>query len=223
LADLGRYYLAPRPSMRLIYSTEATWPDVDQFPRLRDHLARFRAILDQRRETRQGRRRWWQLHWPREERTWLAPKIVALQMAARQAFAVATHPAWTPFSVNVLMPAAARPEDLHYLTAVLNSRLAWDWFRCHAKHRGVGLDINGHVLRRFPLRRLCRADESQIRLVDDLAALAAKRAAVEASRRTVDAGDSCSDAFPRAAALDEEIDRLVDSLYGVDTRSRLRQ
>ena len=57
LCDLGRYYLAEEASGVLIYSTAGTCPEVDRFPAIRDHLARFRAIMDARRETRRGVRR----------------------------------------------------------------------------------------------------------------------------------------------------------------------
>ncbi|MFH1919823.1 MAG: N-6 DNA methylase, partial [Planctomycetota bacterium] len=122
LCDLGRYFLAQSPSRRLIYSTRQTWPEVDRHPRLRDHLGRYRPIMEARRETRRGARPWWQLHWPREESLWRSAKIVSVQMAARPAFVAATEPVYVPFSANVFVPQPGVREHLYYLTAVLNSR-----------------------------------------------------------------------------------------------------
>jgi adenine-specific DNA-methyltransferase len=223
LSDLGRYFLAAQPSATLIYATAATWPDIARHPRLRDHLARFRPILEERRETRSGRRAWWHLHWPRDPRIWQTPKIVAVQMGVRPAFAFAADPVWVPFSVNVAVPRCDVPEHPQYLTALLNSRLAWDWFLQRAKHRGVGLEINGHVLERFPVRRIRWDEPAERGLHDALVALATERAGVERSLRSrpdtrgnaeCGAGETL-----RRNELDEQIDRLVASLYGVSGAS----
>mgnify|MGYP001765005775 CR=1 FL=1 len=74
----------------LIYATAETWPELVQWPVLAGHLARFRPIMEARRETRQGLRPWWHLHWPRDGSLWESDKIVALQMARRPAFVPAT-------------------------------------------------------------------------------------------------------------------------------------
>ena len=151
LADLGRYFRAETPSRQLIYCTAQTCPRLEGFPALHAHLARFRPIMERRRETRLGRRPWWQLHWPREENVWQAAKLISVQMGRRPAFVAAELPVYVPFSANVFVPGAGTQERLDFLAAVLNSRLLWKWFRHHAKRRGVGLEINGHVLAETPI------------------------------------------------------------------------
>ncbi|MBN1908878.1 MAG: N-6 DNA methylase [Pirellulales bacterium] len=201
LSDLGRYRLAS-PSRVLIYSTAQTWPELDAHPALRDHLARFRPILDVRRETQLGKRPWWQLHWPREASLWESPKLLALQMAPQPAFVPAMEPAYVSFSVNVFAPAADVAEHLYYFTALLNSRLYATWFAHHAKRRGVGLEINGRVLAATPIHRIDfdRPEERAIhnRLVD-----------LAAEILTTPDG-------PARAALDSEIDQVVCTLHGVE-------
>jgi len=191
LRDIGRYFVAPAPSLRLIYSTADTWPELDAYPILRDHLQRFRSILDNRRETRLGRRPWWQLHWPREERLWLSPKVIALQMAARPSFAPALAPAYVTFSANVFVPHPNISEHLNYFAAVLNSRILWKWFRHRAKHRGVSLEINGHVLARAPVPRIDFTHAADRARHDELVALVegmlAARPAPENLDRRIDA------------------------------------
>jgi len=203
LCDLGRYWLAPQPSRWLIYSTPQTCPAIDRYPGLLRHLARFRAIMDQRRETRLGRRAWWQLHWPRDESLWQAAKLLAVQMAPRPAFAPALTPVYVPFSINVFVPDVATREHLYYLAAVLNSRLLWRWFRHHAKQRGVGLEINGHVLARAPIRPIDFASPAEVACHDRLVALVGSRLASAAEE------------------TDCEIDDLVNELYGL-TEAEIR-
>jgi len=172
LRDVGRYSLAESASRALIYSTPQTCPDVREYPTIERHLARFRPIMEARRETRLGRRPWWQLHWPREASLWTADKILSVQMAARPAFAAARRPVWVNFSVNVFVPDAGTREDLLYLTALLNSRVLWQWFRHHAKRRGVGLEINGRALAQAPIRRIDFLDTAERWIHNELVELA---------------------------------------------------
>ena len=87
--------------------------------------------------------------------------------------------------------------SLGVLCGVLNSSLGAYWFGRHAKKRGVNLEINLNVLRRFPLPP-----------ARDRAALGELEALVE-RRHTVDNGQA-------AEQLDTTIDRLVLSLYGIE-------
>lgn len=213
LRDLGRYVLAWQASLLLIYSTSQTCPDINRFPAIRTHLERFRPILDARRETRLGTRAWWQLHWPREETLWLRPKIVALQMAPRPAFVPATTPVYVPFSANVFVPHDETKEHLNYLAAVLNSRLMEQWFRRHAKRRGVGLEINGHVLGQAPMRRIDFADRADRARHDRLVELV--DAMLVLTRRLREALPSLETETlqQQRAETDREIDGLVEELY----------
>jgi adenine-specific DNA-methyltransferase len=215
LCDLGRYDRAARPSLRLIYSTCDTWPRLGDFPVLARHLERFRPLLEARRETRLGVRPWWQLHWPRQARLWESPKLIALQMSRRPALVPASEPAYVSFSVNVFVPRADVAEPLNYFAAILNSRLLWKWFRHHAKRRGAGLEINGHVLARAPIRRIDFGSPQQAAACDSLSALAGRMLAL--ARLARERPDSAALRAIRAeqAAADAEIDRLVYGLYGL--------
>jgi adenine-specific DNA-methyltransferase len=215
LGDLGRYYLAEQPSRALIYSTDETWPELEQHPRLAAHLARFRPIMESRRETQRGLRCWWQLHWPRDEALWEADKILSLQMGSRPAFVPAAGPVYVPFSVNVFVPAADVREHLHYFAAILNSRLAWTWYRHHAKRRGAGLEINVRVLAQTPIRRINFQNDadshSHARLVSLVAEL------FQGQRQLRKADGTRADALQeQLGSIDAEIDQLVCRLYGLE-------
>ena len=161
LCDLGRYWTAAEPSLSLIYATRHTCPDINNYPRLKAHLDRFKVIMEQRRETENGSNQWWHLHWPRDEAIWRAAKILCIQMAGRPTFSINLEPCYVPFSVNVFVPDEDQGLDLNYLLGVLNSRLLWLWFKHNAKRRGVGLEINCNVLRRAPILLPDLADLAQ--------------------------------------------------------------
>jgi len=203
--DVGRYRLAEQPSRTLIYSTAETCPDVRAFPAIERHLARFRPIMEARRETRLGRRGWWQLHWPRDESLWTADKILSVQMARRPSFAAARGPVYVSFSVNVFVPDRSTREKLFYFAAVLNSSVLAEWFRHHAKRRGAGLEINGHVLAQAPIRRIDFALAADRRIHDELVELAGEMSRVRA----------CTHQGNSQEAAERRIDALVSQLYGL--------
>jgi hypothetical protein len=215
LGDLGRYYLAEKPSLRLIYSTARTCPDIARYPVFRRHLEQFRPIMERRRETLSGVRAWWQLHWPREEPIWQASKLIAVQMAARPAIVPASVPVYVPFSVNVFVPHPGLGEQLHYLAALLNSRLLWQWFRHHAKRRGLGLEINGHVLARSPVRRIDPCVREDVARHDRLVGLVELMLAGTRQLRAHPLPPQEAALREQLAQDDRQIDQLVYELYAL--------
>ena len=205
LKDLGRYFREPSPTKQLIYSTRHTWHQLEDYPRLAEHLNRFKDIMLARRETKQGNNSWWHLHWPRDERIWLAPKILCIQMAERPSFVPALEPTYVPFSVNVFLPTQHSRDHLLFYTAVLNSRLLWDWFRDRAKQRGVGLEINGHVLKETPIKLPDTNKPEEQTLFAKIVDAADRR--LQLKVRTENA---------ESETIEGELDQLVCQLYGID-------
>ena len=216
LADLGRYSINANPKHCLIYSTKHTCPQIDDFPALREHLGKFQVIMEQRRETRSGSNAWWHLHWPRDESIWQSPKILALQMGPRPAFVPIDIPTYVSFSVNVFLPNDANWNNLYYLTAILNSRLIWKWFQHHAKSRGMGLEINGHVLARVPVPSPPIATVGRTRYdtqVAQIVKLVPRLLSLQRQPRPLDQTDRISTSAKRIARIDEQLDRLVYELF----------
>ncbi len=189
VGDVARWRLRP-PSRWLIYATAETWPRLEDAPKLAAHLEQFQPVMSARRETRNGHRRWWHLHWPRDPELLSRPKIVAPQMVAEPAFAVVDSDVLASLSTNLISLPEGAQLSLHALAAILSSRLIGRWFARHSKRRGVGLDIGGGVLRRVPMPEM-KGD--LLRTCDRLA-----RARVN--------GDD---------ALDAEIEAIVGRLYGL--------
>lgn len=188
---VGRYILPQRPTHQVLYLTERTAPNLDGSPQIAAHLERFRPLLDRRRETQCGVRAWWQLHWPREERVFMEPRIVCVQMGRVPQAVYVERPAFFGFSINLILARAEPSFPLEVLTGILNSQLAAHWFSRHAKRRGVNLEINGGVLQQFPLPERDRDVE------DELLRLVRQRHITDES-----------------SSLDCEVDRLVETLYG---------
>lgn len=215
LCDLDRYWAADTPSRHLIYSTKETCPQITDFPNLHTHLRRFQAILEARRETRIGANSWWHLHWPRSEEIWRADKLLVLQMAPRPSVVPMRGASYVPFSVNVVLPAADVREDLRYLSGLMNSRPLWGWFVHHAKRRGIGLELNGHVLKKCPIRRIDFDSPADTDLHDQLVDLVDRRLQLANRQKQTSQTELILDLDQQVKNIETQLDSLVAVLYGL--------
>ena len=199
---VGRYRLPTEPTHAVLYLTKKTSPTLDHCQRLRTHLERFRPIMERRRETRNGSIKWWQLHWPRAERIFTEPRILSVQMGRVPQFVWTDHPTFVGFSINLILAGFNSGFTLTTLTGILNSTLARRWFSKYAKHRGLNLEINGKLLRRFPLPKRNNTVEKQI----DQCVL---------QRHSLPSSVAASIESKEVDRVEKQIDGLVCRLYGV--------
>jgi type I restriction-modification system DNA methylase subunit len=210
LGDVGRYFINPHPSKTLIYSTKETCPDIDVYPGLRNHLVKFKKIMEERRETKKGSNAWWHLHWPREKTIWDSTKIISLQMAARPSFALKEGAAYVPFSMNVFL-ADSELTPPKAILGILNSRLMWYWFSHTAKSRGVGLEINGNTLALAPIN----IESKNRELLDVLSATVDKISTLSGLLADAKEDGEKVTLQRQIEATDRQIDQIVYKLYGL--------
>jgi adenine-specific DNA-methyltransferase len=161
LSTVERFHVDSQPSHQVLYLTKTTAPSLQPYPRIAAHLERYRVVLERRREVRSGQMAWWHLHWPREERLFVEPRVLCLQMGHEPRFAYAEQPTYVGFSMNVIVANRAKAEpsmSVAALTAILNSSRAKHWFESNAKPRGAHLDISGTVLKQFPIPMTSRSE-----------------------------------------------------------------
>jgi len=214
LCDIGRYIIKDKPSLNLIYSTKTTCPNINIYDNLKNHLKRFKVIMDQRRETQKGSIGWWHLHWPRDENIWLSPKVLSIQMGRRPSFVTSLNPTYVSFSVNVFVPYENNKENIEYFNAVLNSKLLWYWFSHKAKKRGVGLEINGNVLSNAPIKKIDFSNNNETRLHNELVDLS-KNLKAEYTNQSINNSQENEVVFRKINHLENQIDKNVYELYQI--------
>jgi hypothetical protein len=135
------------PDYTLIYGDLAARQQIEQSPqkfaRLKAHLDAFSPILTSAFKP-------YGLHRPRQQR-WFesGPKLLCPRQVTVPSFALVTEPAYVSEGFYVIRLSEKTPEDPAFLTAVLNSRLAWFWFY-HQKRKGHRLQLDKDVLIHFP-------------------------------------------------------------------------
>jgi len=148
----------------------------------------------------------------REPRIFSGPKLVSRQTADRLMFAFdgAGHCALN--SVHNTLARDGRRETLHYLLAILNSKLMNFYYRCRSRETGRGFpQVHISQLRRLPVAPATGAHRTL------LAGLAeqATRMSSSAAGAQVTGATGARIAARKAVELRDRIDREVYGLYGL--------
>jgi hypothetical protein len=144
-AEVPAFPGKPRATRVILYSQDGTCP------RLLAHLERFRPALDRRRETRQGRRAWFALHWPRERAIFEGPRVLLPRMSAAPRAAFTEEDLVVGESVLVIRPGDRARSRL--AAALLNTAPLATWLLARSKRRGVGIDVSVARAREIPWPR----------------------------------------------------------------------
>jgi len=140
-------------------------------------------------------------------------------MAERPSFAFVPGESYVPFSVNVFVPHNNQKLSPYYILGVLNSRLLWKWFLHRAKRRGIGLDINGNVLRKSPIRRINFDNTSEVQLHEGISALAKRLS--ELYQSLASSTGHKHDLMQRQIEnIERQLDLAVYDLYGLNEPQR---
>jgi len=195
-SDIGKHLIKPGEKF-LIYADHIE-AEAD-FPNALRYIGSFRERLMERRECRNGVRKWYQLQWGRNSSVFEAPKTVYPYKSGESRFAVdraGNYCSADVYSLRIKQEYAGSI-SLEYITALLNSRLFEFYFKCYAKKISEGLyDYYPNTVLRMKLP-MPRIDDVLMKLAEELQGL--------------EAG-----ADRKAAIL--EIDRQVYMLYGLSEK-----
>jgi len=168
-ASIHQYFLDTTNERYLLYLTKKNCISLSGMSHIEKHLSRFRKIMEQRRETRNGRIEYFHMHWPRESEYFEEEKIVMPSMFTEPRAALVQRVAYFGIGSNVIMN---RKGDISLccLTGIPNSKIACFWFCTHGKQRGAGVDIGVEKLRSFPIPRITPRTQHAIEtIVEELA------------------------------------------------------
>lgn len=185
-------YALKCPQKELLYLTPSNGSEAAVT--LTGHLKRFAPLMEARRENRLGRLKYYHLHWPRNERFFLAgPKILVSRKCARPAFTYTEREAYVMMGFNVIRTERM---SMKYLSALFNSRLMHFWFRFRGKMQGDFFQLDTAPVLRAPIRVPSASCLQEIEKLVDLLCIRYQE------------------------EDDARIDELIEALYGIsDTES----
>ena len=145
--EVDRYKFVQDYDSEILYITKANYQD--DAPNLLDHLSKYRNIMNDRRENRNGRLDYFHLHWPRDEYFFeQGNKILSVRKCGRPTFIYTSEPTYVMMSFNIIKSERL---NLKFLTALLNSKLIAFWLRHKGKMQGNNYQIDKAPLVNIPI------------------------------------------------------------------------
>lgn len=156
-SDIKAYQTQEEPSYFLIdffYPNDRD-TDFSKYPRLMQHLARFKPVLLARKQNNNGIDKQLALgkYWfgsVRRKLNFEEEKIVVPQRARRNTFAYAPGP-WYASSDVYFITAPKPPFSCWYLLALLNSAPYYTWLFFNGKRKGSLLELYAQPLKQLPI------------------------------------------------------------------------
>ena len=191
--NVDRYYFDSKNNKELIYLTQEI--KEISYPNIIKHLLKFKEIMEERRENIKGSRKFYNLHWAREERFFKkGEKILSIRKCPEYPiFSYTEEESYVMLSFNVIKTDKI---NMKYLTGFLNSKLVAFWLKHMGKMQGSNYQIDKEPLMNIPIKIADENSENKIiDLVDEI---------IELKKLNKDTQD-----------LEEKIDEMVYDLYGL--------
>jgi hypothetical protein len=143
-SDIQRYTTSYKTQKKIIYLTRKSG-DLDKFPNIKNHLAKFDKILFDSLDNPPFINR------PRKETIFKGCKIITPQRSTRNTFAYNSVDWYAAQDVYYIISELQPQIRLKSLLLILNSKLAFFWFHWMGKRKGKQLELFGEPLNYFPI------------------------------------------------------------------------
>lgn len=146
--DFTKYTLGSS-SLDIIYLTKSNSPLESDMPNILTHLAKYRPIMEERRENQQGRIKYYHLHWPREQSAFdYGEKILVPRKCVTPAFCYTEKEAYVMMAINVIKTGRV---NMKFLSGLLNTKLIAFWLRNRGKMQGLNYQLDKEPLQQIPI------------------------------------------------------------------------
>jgi len=147
-SDIKKYIGVEENTKYIIYITKKT--DISKYPAILKHLEKFKNILQEKRETKEGKLPWYSLHWARDEKIFETDKITFPRRAKINIFQIETNKQFEQSDIMII----TKPKDgysLKFILAILNSKLIYKWLYYRGKRKGEMLELYQEPLSKIPI------------------------------------------------------------------------
>lgn len=146
--DFTKYTLGSS-SLDIIYLTKSNSPLESDMPNILTHLAKYRPIMEERRENQQGRIQYYHLHWPREQSTFdYGEKILVPRKCVTPTFCYTEKEAYVMMAINVIKTGRV---NMKFLSGLLNSKLVAFWLKNRGKMQGLNYQLDKEPLQQISI------------------------------------------------------------------------
>ncbi|MBW9220756.1 Eco57I restriction-modification methylase domain-containing protein [Methanothermococcus sp. SCGC AD-155-M21] len=150
-SEIRRYYLELEDRKKyLIYlNTEIKESEI---PKIIRHLSKYKDKLINRREFKNGKRKWYLLHRSRDEDIFISPKIVCPQRSKMNSFSFVPFPFYASADVYFITSKRNKPIELKRLLITLNSQLIYYYLKRSGKLKGEQIELYYTPTKNLPIK-----------------------------------------------------------------------
>lgn len=179
----------------IIYTTTSTIKHIDEYPKIKTHLDRFKKINTSDNKP-------YGLHRAREESFFKGGKLLCLRMTKKPQISFVDFDCYVSRPFLIVKPTN-NSLNLKYLTALLNSKLFYFWFYHRGKRKGEQLQIDKGPLLRVPIKTVPLTYQKPfIEKVDQILSIIREDDYLENPDKQI-----------KVSALEHQIDKMVYELY----------
>lgn len=151
-SNIERFKIYDDTDLYVLYVTK----DLDplKIPNILNHLVEYKTLLENKRETVEGKLPWYCLHWPREKDIFENPtKIVNPRRSKSNYFALDFEKRYeqSDIMISVIKKEFKGQFDEKFLVALLNSKLYSFWLLNKGKLKGSMYEMYGKPLSEIPI------------------------------------------------------------------------
>jgi len=196
VGDIHRYFILPVEERKLVYTNLIE--NIDEYPDLKKRLLEYKTKLSNRREAKNGRIRWFDLQWARDQAVFNSEKLICRFKAERNTFYMDTEGFYSSADTTVvaLNNKGKKLISLKFLLSLVNSRLLDFYFKSYGKLMDYRYEYYP-----TPVSML------RIKIANDQRKFEKLVEGVLAAKRTNPKAD--------VSALEAKIDQIVYELYGL--------
>jgi adenine-specific DNA-methyltransferase len=199
--EIGRFYADEKNKKWILYMDSANTKNIDSYPTIKAHLDKFGPVMTSDFAP-------YGLHRARDQKFFDGGVVLSLRKTARPAFSYVDFPCYVSQSFYAIKP---RNIDPKYLIAVLNSKVAYFWFKNRGKVQGDNLQIDKEPLMNFPIKTTADKETEQriVALVDRAMKLNTELHRLDAVLER----EACTEIKDRIAAIENQIDMEICNIY----------
>ena len=164
-SDIQKYSY-DKSDLFIIYTNKNT--KINNFPVIKEHLNKYRPILENKREYKLDKLPWFSLHWARDEVLFQEEKIVCSIWPMNNIFAYSDNEMYCERNIFIIKKKNMTEESLKYFVGILNSKIINYWFSKKISKRGDKYFLPKNDLDKIPIPKIDFSNNIKVELYNEI-------------------------------------------------------
>ena len=157
-SNINKYQIKNSEKLILYFRSDYK---IENYPNIKNYLVENIDTLENRAQIKRSKQSWYGLLWPRDEKMFMNKAIVVPYRSQNVSFSISNGNFYSGTDTYFITKLS---KDFSYemLLGILNSKLAFLWFRNKGKVKGNVLDMTGDNIEQIPIPLLDTPEKCEI-------------------------------------------------------------